>query len=102
VTNFNESHVVGLVVSAAVVGSANGAGVTLLTRILDVRILLELWSVRGKFSQKFSWVCVAGLDSWSSFGEVISKATFASRQLAPRWRLPGWLGQRIIYKVIGG
>jgi len=47
-----------------------------MAQIWDVWILLELWSARGEFSRNVNGVRVAGLDSGSSFGDVISWATF--------------------------
>jgi len=32
--------------------------------------------VRGEFSRTVNGVCAAGLDSWSSFGNVVCKAVF--------------------------
>ena len=61
---------------AEAAGSANGLGVVCLAQFLGEWILLKLWSVRGEFSQKFSGVCAAVVDSWSSFGNVLSRAVF--------------------------
>ena len=61
---------------AAVGGSANGLGVVCVAQIWDVRILLELWSVRGEISRTVSGVCAADLDSRSSFGDVVGKVSF--------------------------
>jgi len=51
-----------------------------MAQFLDKRILLELWSAHGEFSQKFSRVCAAGLDSRSTFGigkNVVSLVTMS-------------------------
>jgi len=52
-----------------------------MAQFLDKRILLELWSAHGEFSQKFSRVCAAGLDSRSSFGDIVSEVSFGTGKI---------------------
>jgi len=48
-----------------------------LAQFLDAQFLIELWFVRGEFSRTVCGVCAAGLDSGSSFGNVVCSAAFA-------------------------
>jgi len=51
---FDASYVIGLVIAAAVAGSANGLDVVFLAQISDVRILLELWFARSSFDGRLA------------------------------------------------